>query len=157
VALQAAGKLHDLCELVLIDCAIAVLKLLLSGCLIFYHFNIYTTKTGLQEFEELLTKAQESDLTLEQIERMFPFPLDGFQRDAVEKTISGSSVVVCAPTGAGKTVIAVAAAVPVLAAGQRVIYTTPLKALSNQKLYELQVRSARTPHLITSCIPVLLV
>lgn len=94
---------------------------------------------GLQEFEELLALSEEAGLTLEQIERMFPFPLDGFQREAVEKSINGSSVVVCAPTGAGKTVIAVAAAVPVLAAGQRVIYTTPLKALSNQKLFELQV------------------
>lgn len=93
----------------------------------------------MQEFEELLVQAQEADLTLEQIERMFPYSLDGFQRDAVEKSLDGNSVVVCAPTGAGKTVIAVAAAVPVLAAGQRVIYTTPLKALSNQKLYELQV------------------
>jgi superfamily II RNA helicase len=94
-----------------------------------------------QEFEELLVRSQEADLTMAQIELMFPFPLDGFQRDAVEKSINGSSVVVCAPTGAGKTAIAVAAAVPVLAAGKRVIYTTPLKALSNQKLYELQVRS----------------
>lgn len=71
---------------------------------------------------------------------MFPFPLDEFQRDAVRHSLGDSSVVVCAPTGAGKTAIAVAAAVPVLAAGHRVIYTTPLKALSNQKLFELQVR-----------------
>lgn len=76
---------------------------------------------------------------LERIERMFPFPLDDFQRDAVRHSLGNSSVVVCAPTGAGKTAIAVAAAVPVLAAGYRVIYTTPLKALSNQKLFELQV------------------
>ena len=96
---------------------------------------------GVQEFEELLIQSQDAGLSLKQIERMFPYPLDGFQKEAVAKSIDGASVVVCAPTGAGKTVVAVAAAVPVLAAGQRVIYTTPLKALSNQKLYELQVRS----------------
>jgi superfamily II RNA helicase len=100
-------------------------------------------KKFLQEFEQLILQAQDDDLTLEQIESMFPYPLDSFQREAIEKSINGSSVVVCAPTGAGKTVIAVAAAVPVLAAGKRVIYTTPLKALSNQKLTELQVRSLR--------------
>ena len=49
-------------------------------------------------------------------------------------------MVVCAPTGAGKTAIAEAAAVAVLARGQRVIYTTPLKALSNQKLREMRER-----------------
>ena len=49
-------------------------------------------------------------------------------------------MVVCAPTGAGKTAIAEAAAVVVLARGQRVIYTTPLKALSNQKLHEMRQR-----------------
>lgn len=94
-----------------------------------------------QEFEAILAEVGASgDLpTFDRIERMFPFPLDPFQRDAVEHTLGDSSVVVCAPTGAGKTAIAVAAAVPVLAAGYRVIYTTPLKALSNQKLFELQV------------------
>lgn len=54
--------------------------------------------------------------------------------------IAGQSVVVCAPTGAGKTAIAEAAAAVVLARGQRVIYTTPLKALSNQKLFEMRAR-----------------
>jgi superfamily II RNA helicase len=44
------------------------------------------------------------------------------------------------PLGAGKTAIAEAAATATLARGQRVIYTTPLKALSNQKLYEKRER-----------------
>lgn len=50
------------------------------------------------------------------------------------------AVVVCAPTGAGKTAIAEAATLHYLAKGQRVIYTTPLKALSNQKLGEMRER-----------------
>lgn len=50
------------------------------------------------------------------------------------------TVVVCAPTGAGKTAIAEAATLHILAKGQRVIYTTPLKALSNQKLGEMRER-----------------
>ena len=94
-----------------------------------------------QVFESLLTDvAAGAVLTLERIASVLPYPLDPFQADAVRRHLEGASVVVCAPTGAGKTAIAVAAAVPVLARGQRVIYTTPLKALSNQKFRELVVR-----------------
>eukprot|EP00884_Botryococcus_braunii_P013752 jgi/Botrbrau1/22378/Bobra.0002s0055.1 len=79
-------------------------------------------------------------VSLEALETTFKFPLDNFQRKAVSKFLQGSSVVVCAPTGAGKTAIAEAAAVAVLAEGRRVIYTTPLKALSNQKVGEMRER-----------------
>ena len=68
------------------------------------------------------------DLSLERICQIFPFPLDGFQQKAVKRLVEGDkSVVVCAPTGAGKTAIAEAAAAVTLARGLRVIYTTPLK------------------------------
>lgn len=63
----------------------------------------------------------------------FPFELDEFQKQACEHINNGKSVVVCAPTGAGKTVIAEHAIHRALKEGQRVFYTTPLKALSNQK------------------------
>jgi hypothetical protein len=152
-------------------------------------------------------------VSLEQLQRLFPFRLDAFQAKAVQQLLSGKSVVVCAPTGvlrvcvceatlprpasaaaaaagmcrplphlcvpphtqqhttrhntpqhtahrtpqhttthhathnvtqrhtgAGKTAIAEAAAAATLARGQRVIYTTPLKALSNQKLAETAAR-----------------
>jgi len=69
---------------------------------------------------------------------MFPWRLDPFQRRAIRASLAGRNVLVCAPTGAGKTAIAAAAALGVLAAGKRVIYTTPLKALSNQKLGEFR-------------------
>jgi len=63
----------------------------------------------------------------------FPFELDDFQKDACNYISDGKSVVVCAPTGAGKTVIAQHAIHCALKEGKRVFYTTPLKALSNQK------------------------
>lgn len=63
----------------------------------------------------------------------FEFELDEFQKEACEYITDGKSVVVCAPTGAGKTVIAEHAIHKALENGQRVFYTTPLKALSNQK------------------------
>lgn len=66
----------------------------------------------------------------------FPFELDDFQKDACDFINDGKSVVVCAPTGAGKTVIAQHAIHRALDEGKRIFYTTPLKALSNQKYYD---------------------
>lgn len=63
----------------------------------------------------------------------FSFELDDFQKEACEYIDNGKSVVVCAPTGAGKTVIAQHAIHRAIQTGHRVFYTTPLKALSNQK------------------------
>ena len=62
-----------------------------------------------------------------------PFAADAFQVDAAEAIDAGESVVVTAPTGSGKTVIAEAAIARAHELGKRALYTTPLKALSNQK------------------------
>lgn len=66
----------------------------------------------------------------------FPFELDDFQKEACQTIDNGESVVVCAPTGAGKTVIAQHAIHRALEQNCRIFYTTPLKALSNQKFYD---------------------
>ncbi|MBQ7286555.1 MAG: DEAD/DEAH box helicase [Candidatus Gastranaerophilales bacterium] len=63
----------------------------------------------------------------------FNFELDDFQVEAINHIQQGKSVVVCAPTGAGKTCIAQSAIHLALEKGERIFYTTPLKALSNQK------------------------
>lgn len=64
------------------------------------------------------------------------FELDDFQKQAIEHINSQKSVIVCAPTGAGKTVIAKQAIKNCLEQGNRVFYTAPLKALINQKYHE---------------------
>lgn len=66
----------------------------------------------------------------------FNFELDDFQKEAIEHIRNGKSVVVCAPTGAGKTCIAQSAIHLALENGSRIFYTTPLKALSNQKYFD---------------------
>ena len=63
----------------------------------------------------------------------FPFPLDAFQRDALRSLRADRNVIVSAPTGSGKTVAGELAIAYALSVGKRVFYTTPLKALSNQK------------------------
>ncbi|KAK9935578.1 hypothetical protein M0R45_022677 [Rubus argutus] len=69
---------------------------------------------------------------------IYDFRIDKFQRLAIQAFLRGSSVVVSAPTSSGKTLIAEAAAVATVAKGRRLFYTTPLKALSNQKFREFR-------------------
>lgn len=64
--------------------------------------------------------------------------LDPFQVDAIEAINNDQSVIVTAPTGAGKTVIAEYAVEKCLKTNKRVIYTAPIKALSNQKYRDFQ-------------------
>ncbi|WP_068317425.1 DEAD/DEAH box helicase [Janibacter anophelis] len=65
------------------------------------------------------------------------FELDPFQVDACEAVEAGHGVLVAAPTGAGKTIVGEFAVHLALARGQKAFYTTPIKALSNQKYHEL--------------------
>ena len=66
-------------------------------------------------------------------EVLFPFPLDQFQLQSIEAINSGNSIVLTAPTGSGKTLIGEFAIYRALSHQSRLFYTTPLKALSNQK------------------------
>ena len=78
------------------------------------------------------------------------FALDPFQSAACDALDAGRSVLVSAPTGSGKTVVADYAVARARAQGQRAFYTTPLKALSNQKYSELaEVYGADSVGLLT--------
>jgi len=66
------------------------------------------------------------------------FQLNSFQTKAIRSIEAGHSVLVSAPTGAGKTLVAEYAIRRALAAGQRAIYTAPIKALSNQKFRDFR-------------------
>ncbi len=67
----------------------------------------------------------------------FPFELDPFQIEACHALESGKGVLVAAPTGAGKTIVGEFAVDLVINTGGKCFYTTPIKALSNQKFQEL--------------------
>ncbi|MDQ3107717.1 MAG: DEAD/DEAH box helicase, partial [Actinomycetota bacterium] len=75
-----------------------------------------------------------------EFEASLGFELDEFQRRAFDALDGGRSVLVAAPTGSGKTVVAEYAVAKAMAEGAKAFYTTPLKALSNQKYRDLVAR-----------------
>jgi ATP-dependent RNA helicase HelY len=78
------------------------------------------------------------------------FTLDPFQMRAIEALDAGRSVLVAAPTGSGKTVVAEHAVAKALAEGGKAFYTAPIKALSNQKYADLaRVHGAARVGLLT--------
>ena len=77
---------------------------------------------------------------LAQFMKEYPFELDGFQIQACAALEKGSGVLVAAPTGSGKTVVGEFAVHLALKEGVKCFYTTPIKALSNQKFGELTER-----------------
>ena len=78
------------------------------------------------------------DAQIDQFSVMYPFALDAFQREAIRTLIRGDSVMVAAPTGTGKTIVAEFGIYEAFKHTGRVLYTTPIKALSNQKYRDLR-------------------
>jgi len=74
----------------------------------------------------------------------FPFPLSDFQKYAIQSITEGNHVLVTAHTGSGKTLPAEFAIEYFVEKGKKVIYTSPIKALSNQKFYEF---TKKFPHI----------
>lgn len=66
----------------------------------------------------------------------YSFPLSSFQKYSIESIVEGNHVLVCVPTGSGKTLSGEFAIEHFVGKGKKVIYTSPIKALSNQKFYD---------------------
>lgn len=86
---------------------------------------------------------------VEQFVSDLPFRLDPFQLKAILAISEGRSVLVAAPTGTGKTVVAEFAVRMALSRDLRAIYTTPIKALSNQKFRDFRARYGDRVGLLT--------
>ncbi|MBD8077815.1 DEAD/DEAH box helicase [Cellulosimicrobium arenosum] len=85
-------------------------------------------------------RQQASRTQLADFREILDFPLDPFQEQACQSLEEGRGVLVAAPTGAGKTVVGEFAVHLALAGGRKAFYTTPIKALSNQKYADLARR-----------------
>src|SRR5579875_2874871 len=87
---------------------------------------------------------------LTSFQALYGFEFDDFQVEACDALDRGSGVLVAAPTGSGKTVVGEFAVHLALARGSKCFYTTPIKALSNQKYADLVRRyDSRTVGLLT--------
>jgi antiviral helicase SKI2 len=89
-------------------------------------------------------KYQSDNVDLNNIFSKYPYELSDFQKHAIEAIYTGNHVLVTAHTGSGKTLPAEFAINFFVEKGKKVIYTSPIKALSNQKYYEF---SQKYPHI----------
>lgn len=85
-------------------------------------------------------RAVEQATALAGFREMYEFGLDPFQIDACRALEAGKGVLVAAPTGSGKTIVGEFAVHLALLQGKKCFYTTPIKALSNQKYADLSKR-----------------
>jgi superfamily II RNA helicase len=84
----------------------------------------------------ICTAPYPTDSNNESYFELYPYPLSDFQKYAIEAIVEGQHTLVTAPTGSGKTLPAEFAIQHFAKLGKKVIYTSPIKALSNQKYYE---------------------
>jgi ATP-dependent RNA helicase HelY len=85
----------------------------------------------------MATSTDAAQLQIDEFARGYDFPFDDFQVQACRAVAAGAGVLVAAPTGAGKTIVGEFAVFLALATGRKAFYTTPIKALSNQKYADL--------------------
>ena len=90
-----------------------------------------------EQYTAARRRQAESRSALASFRELYPFGLDPFQDQACQALEAGQGVLVAAPTGAGKTVVGEFAVHLALSRGQKCFYTTPIKALSNQKYADL--------------------
>ncbi|MFJ4207650.1 DEAD/DEAH box helicase [Paenarthrobacter sp. NPDC089675] len=88
-------------------------------------------------YQAAANRTAEAKTYLGSFARSLDFELDDFQREACRSLQEGRGVLVAAPTGAGKTIVGEFAIYLALQRGLKAFYTTPIKALSNQKFSEL--------------------
>lgn len=97
-------------------------------------------KSPAQKYAEAKRRNAAKSKRLAAFQAGYEFGLDSFQITACEFLEEGRSVLVAAPTGSGKTIVGEFAIYLALAGGTRAFYTTPIKALSNQKFRDLCAR-----------------
>lgn len=93
--------------------------------------------TPAQRYAQFRQRQADERTALHSFRELYSFGLDPFQTQACQAFEDGSSVLVAAPTGSGKTVVGEFAVHLALTQGRKCFYTTPIKALSNQKYADL--------------------
>src|SRR4051812_1945472 len=95
------------------------------------------TPSPAERYAKAAARARSENGPLGSFRQQYPFELDEFQLRACEALADGRGVLVAAPTGSGKTVVGEFAVHLAMQTGRKAFYTTPIKALSNQKYTDL--------------------
>jgi superfamily II RNA helicase len=100
--------------------------------------NSLDTPNALRVSNKSEPMVESNDFTQEHVDKTikFPYKLDTFQLDAIKSIENGEHVLVTAHTSAGKSTVAEFAIAKALHTNKKVIYTSPIKALSNQKYFD---------------------
>lgn len=99
-----------------------------------------------------IPQSEEAAALIAEFRTRYPFELDPFQQEAITHLANDDSVMVAAPTGTGKTVVAEFGVFRAARKGFKVMYTTPIKALSNQKFRDLRAQYGDAVGLLTGDI-----
>ncbi|MFF1830842.1 DEAD/DEAH box helicase [Paenarthrobacter sp. NPDC058040] len=102
--------------------------------------SISGSQSPSDRYQAAANRTAEAKTYLGAFARSLDFDLDDFQREACRSLQEGRGVLVAAPTGAGKTIVGEFAIYLALQRGLKAFYTTPIKALSNQKFSELSAK-----------------
>ena len=103
-------------------------------------FNHPEAASPSERYRAAAQRSSDTKSYLGAFSRTLDFELDDFQREACRSLQEGRGVLVAAPTGAGKTIVGEFAIYLALERGLKAFYTTPIKALSNQKFSELAAK-----------------
>ena len=109
-----------------------------------------TTDVSQPAFEVL----NDNDFTKEDVEEVLGHPLDQFQSDSFQIIKNGEDLFAAAPTGSGKTAVAMTAILKAFKIGKRAIFTSPIKALSNEKYCDFRTKLDGRVSLLTGDIKV---
>ncbi|WP_434611982.1 DEAD/DEAH box helicase [Arthrobacter sp. A5] len=93
-----------------------------------------------QRYQAAMARSARAHTRLGGFQETFAFELDEFQRQGCSALEAGRGVLVASPTGSGKTIVGEFAIYLALARGLKAFYTTPIKALSNQKYSDLAAK-----------------
>lgn len=107
------------------------------------------TSEAYDNFEFVDSENPDNSVLVERFKARYPFELDDFQKQAIEVLAQGESVMVAAPTGTGKTIVAEYGIFQAYSQRKRIFYTTPVKALSNQKFKDLHAQYGDAVGLLT--------
>lgn len=114
----------------------------------------FAASETLDAYQPAFEVLNDHDFTKEDVEEVLGHPLDQFQLDSFEVIRNGEDLFAAAPTGSGKTAVAMTAILKAFKNGKRAIFTSPIKALSNEKYCDFRTKLDGRVSLLTGDIKV---